>query len=124
MSLPVLVVEDGRTDRKFHREILEGAGYRVVEAANGYEGWERVLAEDFDLLLADVNMPKLDGLSLTRLLRTKGRETVLPILLVSSDGGREGREQGFAAGADGYLVKPLRPQDLISAVQEAAGVPS
>ncbi|HKJ87881.1 MAG TPA: response regulator [Gammaproteobacteria bacterium] len=119
--MQALLVEDGRTDRMFHRGILERAGYTVREAANGYEGWEAALEQVFDLVVADINMPKLDGLALTRLLRDQHRAPTLPILLVSSDGDARVREEACRAGADAYLVKPLRPEEFLAAVRDMAG---
>lgn len=115
----ILVVEDGRTERKYYGEILAAAGFQVVEAANGYEGWEKALETPFDLVVADVNMPKVDGLSLIGLLRREGVSQRAPVVLISSEGGAKGEERELASGADRYLVKPVLPDSLRAAVREA-----
>jgi len=108
----VLVVDDATTVRMYHRAILEAAGFAVVEAANGYEGLEKALSTAFDLILVDVNMPKMDGYSLVRALREQPSTASLPAILISTEAEASDARQGYAAGANLYLVKPVRPDDL------------
>jgi two-component system, chemotaxis family, chemotaxis protein CheY len=108
----VLVVDDAVTVRMYHRAILEAGGFTVEEAANGYEGLEKALSTPFDLLLVDVNMPKMDGYSLLRALRGEPATASVPAILISTESEASDARQGYAAGANLYLVKPVRPDDL------------
>jgi two-component system, chemotaxis family, chemotaxis protein CheY len=108
----VLVVDDAATVRMYHRAILEAGGFAVEEAANGLEGLEKALSTAFDLVLVDVNMPKMDGYSLVRALRGQPSTASLPAILISTEAEAADARQGYAAGANLYLVKPVRPDDL------------
>ena len=108
----VLVVDDATTVRMYHRMILEAGGFEVEEAANGYEGLEKALSGAFDLLLVDVNMPKMDGYTLLRALRGEPATASVPAILISTEAEASDARQGYAAGANLYLVKPVRPDDL------------
>lgn len=114
----VLLVDDGCTERKYYSGVLEEGGLTVKVAANGYEAWEKALAEAFDVMVVDVNMPKLDGLSLIRILRREGENGEVPVLVLSSEDSPSGRDRALAAGAERYLVKPVSPRVLQAAVIE------
>jgi two-component system chemotaxis response regulator CheY len=109
----ILIVDDLTTVRMYHRAILEAAGFVVEEAVNGYEGLERALADAFDLVLIDVNMPKMDGYSLVRALRAEQGTASVPAILISTEAEAADARQGYAAGANLYLVKPVRPEELV-----------
>ena len=113
-SLPrVLVVDDSSLVRLYYRDVLEKSGYDVDQAMNGLEAMERVLAQPFDLLIVDVNMPKMDGFSFLReLRRSKSEAAALPALIISTEAGREDAEEARAVGANFYLVKPVSEADL------------
>jgi two-component system chemotaxis response regulator CheY len=111
----VLVVDDASLVRMYYRGVLEKAGFAVDEALNGIEGLERVLLASYDLLVVDVNMPKMDGFSFLRAVR--GREPPIrsiPALMTSTEAGDDDREAAREAGANFYLVKPL-PEDVLTA---------
>ena len=113
-SVPrVLVVDDSSLVRLYYREVLEKSGYDVDQAMNGLEAMERVLAQPFDLLIVDVNMPKMDGFSFLReLRRSSSQAAVLPVLVITTEAGREDAEEARAVGANFYLVKPVSEADL------------
>jgi len=113
-SLPrVLVVDDSSLVRLYYRDVLEKSGFDVDQAMNGLEAMERVLAQPFDLLIVDVNMPKMDGFSFLReLRRSKSEAAALPALIISTEAGREDAEEARAVGANFYLVKPVSEADL------------
>ena len=118
----VLVVDDGALVRMYYRGILERAGFVVDEALNGIEGLERVLGATYDLLVVDVNMPKMDGYSFLRALR--GREPPIrsiPALMTSTEAADGDREVARAAGANFYLVKPLSEDVLVAHARSLAG---
>jgi len=113
-SLPrVLVVDDSSLVRLYYRDVLEKSGFDVDQAMNGVEAMERVLAQPFDLLIVDVNMPKMDGFSFLRELRRgKSEAAALPALIITTEAGREDAEEAQAVGANFYLVKPVSEADL------------
>ena len=113
-SLPrVLVVDDSSLVRLYYRDVLEKSGFDVDQAMNGLEAMERVLAQPFDLLIVDVNMPKMDGFSFLReLRRSKSEAAALPALIITTEAGREDPEEARAVGANFYLVKPVSEADL------------
>ena len=118
----VLIVDDASLVRMYYRGALERAGFVVDEALNGIEGLERVLTTTYDLLVVDVNMPKMDGFSFLRALR--GREPAvrsIPVLMTSTEAGDGDREAARAAGANFYLVKPLREDVLVAHALALAG---
>lgn len=101
----VLLAEDSVTTRALERGILEGAGYAVLTAADGALAWALLAREDVDIVLADVDMPELDGLELCRRIRASSRLSHLPVVLVTSLGSAEDRARGVAVGADAYISK-------------------
>jgi len=113
-SVPrVLVVDDSSLVRLYYRDVLEKSGFDVDQAMNGLEAMERVLAQPFDLLIVDVNMPKMDGFSFLReLRRSKSEAAALPALIITTEAGREDAEEARAVGANFYLVKPVSEADL------------
>jgi len=122
-SLPrVLVVDDSSLVRLYYRDVLEKRGFDVDQAMNGLEAMERVLAQPFDLLIVDVNMPKMDGFSFLReLRRSKSEAAALPALIITTEAGREDAEEARAVGANFYLVKPVSEADLRNHVAVLTG---
>lgn len=108
----VLVVDDAVTVRAYTRQVLEADGFAVEEAVNGIEGLERALANPPDLLLVDVNMPKMDGYAMLRAVRREETLRAIPALMVSTEAKESDRQKAFVAGANWYLVKPARPDAL------------
>lgn len=110
----ILIVDDAGLVRRFHRNALEKAGFTVVEALNGVEALEKILAEPFDMAVVDVNMPQMDGFTFLKALRNQdGDVSSLPALIVSTEAAAHDRDAARAAGANFYLVKPLRPATLV-----------
>jgi two-component system, chemotaxis family, chemotaxis protein CheY len=127
LSMPprVLVVDDGTLIRLYYRETLEAAGFEVAEAINGIEALEKVLSERFDLVIVDINMPKMDGMSFLRSLRSQeGHAGAIPALVISSEAGERDAVAARAAGANFYLVKPITPETLALHVAVLTGVPA
>lgn len=121
----VLVVDDAGLVRMYYRGALERAGFAVDEALNGIEALERILGATYDLLVVDVNMPKMDGFSFLRALR--GREPPvrsIPAVMTSTEAGDGDREAARAAGANFYLVKPLSEDVLVAHARALAGIPA
>lgn len=101
----ILVVDDSITTRTLERHVLESHGYLVQTASDGAQGLELLHDQDFDLVVSDVEMPVLDGIGLTRKVRSDPELGTLPIILVTSLGSSEDEERGRSAGADAYIVK-------------------
>jgi len=97
---------------------LKGAGFNVLEAADGQEGLEQARAKDVDLLLVDQNMPRMDGISLVRALRSLPQYKSTPILMLTTESSAEMKAAGKAAGATGWLVKPFDPVRLLEVVNK------
>lgn len=118
----VLVVDDSLTVRELQRKLLRAAGYEVAVAVDGMDGWNALRAEAFDLLITDIDMPRMDGIELVTLLRRDARLQGLPVMVVSYKDREEDRQRGLDAGADYYLAKASFHDDaLLQAVAELIG---
>ena len=111
----ILIIEDELPMRRGLEDCLSAEGYRVFSAADGESGLQRALAEQPDLILLDIMMPKLDGFAVAAELRRLGRIT--PILMLTAKGQVEDRVNGLDAGADDYLVKPFSIEELLARVR-------
>ncbi|MGY2047275.1 response regulator [Methylobacterium sp. JK268] len=117
----VLVVDDAATVRLYYREVLEEAGFTVEEAVNGFEGLEKAIEDHFDLLVVDVNMPKMDGYAFLRQGRQMPELAAVPAVMISTESKPEDRRRAYAAGANHYMTKPVRPLDLTRVATVLAG---
>lgn len=118
----VLVVDDSLTVRELQRKLLLNRGYEVAVAVDGMDGWNALRSEDFDLLITDIDMPRMDGIELVTLLRRDSRLQSLPVMVVSYKDREEDRRRGLDAGADYYLAKASFHDDaLLDAVVELIG---
>jgi two-component system chemotaxis response regulator CheY len=117
----ILVVEDGATMRMFYRDILEAAGYDVEVAVNGVEGVERAMTGSFDLMVVDINMPKMDGYEVMRSVRADETLWRLPVISISSEDREQDAVRAYEAGANLYVTKPVRPRDLEEMVRLLTG---
>lgn len=117
----ILVVDDAATVRAYHRQVISALGFAVEEAANGYEGLEKALAEKFDLFLVDVNMPKMDGYTMVKHLREDAGNQATPVMMISTEAETQDRDLAYQAGANIYLTKPARPDELGIYVRMLAG---
>lgn len=121
----VLVVDDSNLVRRYYRAALEGSGFAVEEALNGLEGIEKLLLETFDLVILDVNMPKMDGFTFLADLRARSAPSAaVPVLVISTEAGMQDREAARQAGANYYLVKPVAEDDLVAHAAVLTGRPS
>lgn len=118
----ILVVDDSITMRLFYRSVLEAAGFQIEEAANGLEGYERILIQNFDLVIVDINMPKMDGYTMIRAVRDDPAVRRLPAVFVSTEAGEKDAILAYEAGANFYLVKPVVPVDLTEVARLMTGV--
>lgn len=121
MAKAVLSVDDSSSIRQMVAFTLKSAGYEVVEAADGQEGLDKAKQRNFDLVLTDQNMPRMDGLTLIKGLRGLPSYRTTPILMLTTESGDAMKAQGKAAGATGWLVKPFDPQKLLEVVKKVIG---
>lgn len=117
----ILAVDDSASMRQMVAYTLQQAGFEVAEAADGVEGLALAQKERFNLVLCDVNMPNMDGLSMVRALRQVPDYKFTPMLMLTTESGPEKKAEGKAAGATGWLVKPFNPEQLIATVNKVLG---
>jgi two-component system sensor histidine kinase and response regulator WspE len=118
----VLVVDDSLTVRELERKLLASRGYDVSVAVDGMDGWNAVRGERFDLVITDIDMPRLDGIELVTLIKRDAQLSGLPVMIVSYKDRAEDRQRGLDAGADYYLAKgSFHDQALIEAVRDLIG---
>lgn len=108
----ILVVDDAATVRMYHKQILQQAGYLVDEAVNGLEALEKALQSPYDLYLVDINMPKLDGYDFLKDLRSRDISQG-PAIMISTEAQQHDKLRAFASGANLYMVKPIKPAELL-----------
>jgi two-component system, chemotaxis family, chemotaxis protein CheY len=120
----ILIVDDASLMRLYYREALMRAGYQVSEALNGLEALEKLLIEPPDLLIVDVNMPRMNGLAFLKSLRRhEGSMATIPALMISTEAGKHDADAARAAGANYYLIKPVSAELLLEHVTLLCGPP-
>ncbi len=121
----VLIVDDAGLVRLYYRDALEAAGFEVDEALNGLEALEKLLSTPADLLIVDVNMPQMDGLTFLRTLRRQAAPvSAVPALVASTEAAAQDVDAAYAAGANLYLIKPLSPDALVEHARLLSGAPA
>lgn len=119
MSREALVVDDSVTMQEMVSFTLSKAGFAVTRASNGKEAMLTLQrARAFDLVVTDLNMPEMDGIAFIKSLRLLGPYKFTPVLMLTTEGGDERKNQGRAAGASGWLTKPFDPEKLIAVVKK------
>jgi two-component system, chemotaxis family, chemotaxis protein CheY len=114
----ILAVDDSASMRQMVSFTLKNAGYNVVEAVDGQDALEKAATRDFDLVLTDQNMPRLDGIGLTKKLRDNPKFKTTPILILTTESSDQMKQAGRGAGATGWLVKPFDPTKLIEVIKK------
>jgi two-component system chemotaxis response regulator CheY len=113
----ILAVDDSASMRQMVAFTLKGAGYNVIEAADGQEALDKARGAKVDLVLTDQNMPKMDGITLVKSLRGLPSYSGTPILILTTESSDEMKAKGKAAGATGWLVKPFDPGKLLDVIK-------
>ena len=114
----ILAVDDSASMRQMVSFTLKNAGFAVTEAVDGQDALEKALIKDFALVLTDQNMPRLDGIGLTRRLRETPKFAKTPILILTTESSDQMKQAGRAAGATGWLVKPFDPAKLVEVIHK------
>jgi two-component system chemotaxis response regulator CheY len=117
----ILAVDDSAAMRQMVGITLTGAGHDVQQAADGAEALEIAERQTFDLVITDVNMPKMDGITLVRELRSRANYRYVPLLVLTTEATLERKQEGKAAGATGWLVKPFNPERLLATIAKVLG---
>jgi two-component system, chemotaxis family, chemotaxis protein CheY len=120
MTKTILAVDDSTSMRQLIGFTLRGAGYTVIEAADGQDALDKLQAP-VNLVLTDLNMPRLDGLGLTRAIRAAGANRYTPILLLTTESDPARKLEAKSAGATGWLVKPFQPEQLLATIKKVLG---
>jgi two-component system chemotaxis response regulator CheY len=120
MTTTILTVDDSRTMRDMLNLALSEAGYRVVPAVDGEHGLEVLCAENPDVIITDINMPRLDGFGFIERVRNDARFRSIPILVLTTENTPEKKERARQAGATGWIVKPFNAEKLVSVVRRVA----
>jgi two-component system chemotaxis response regulator CheY len=121
MSAKILTVDDSASIRLTTKMTLAGAGYEVVEAVNGAEGLDKAKAGQFDLIVTDLNMPVMDGLTMIEELRKLPAHMGVPIIFLTTESDADLKARAKAAGATGWLTKPFDPENLVKIVRKVLG---
>lgn len=119
MAYRVLIVEDSPTMRQLITFAVKRlSGVETVEASDGVDGYKKLTSGKFDLVMADINMPVMDGLKLVSIIRGNPEYKNIPIIMVTTEGGKEDRERALSLGANAYITKPIQAPHVLSVVKE------
>ena len=117
----ILTVDDTATMRQMISFTLHSVGHEVLQASDGQEALALAQGRKLDLVIADVNMPNMDGITLVRSLRALPEYKFIPILLLTTESADAKRQEGKGAGATGWIVKPFNPEQLLNVVKKVLG---
>lgn len=118
MSKTILIVDDSASVRQVVGIALKGAGYSVVEANDGQDALKKLDQQRVHLVISDVNMPNMDGLTLLKSLKSRQDTKFTPVIMLTTESEQSKKEQGRAAGAKAWVVKPFQPQQMLAAVSK------
>lgn len=117
----ILAVDDSASMREMVSFTLKSAGFDVTEAEDGVDALSKANGSSFNLVLADVNMPNMDGITLIKELRSLPSYKFTPMLMLTTEAGADKKAEGKAAGATGWIVKPFNPDQLVATIQKVLG---
>ena len=115
--MKILVVDDDKTTRKLLSLYLKGKGYEIATAENGLDAMEKLGAGDINLIVTDMNMPYMDGIELTKTLRSDAAAGNIPIIMVTTEADEDERKKALEAGVDDYLVKPTNAEQISESIK-------
>ena len=118
MAKTIMVVDDSISIRQVVGLALKQAGYDVIEGCDGRDALAKLTGQKVNLIISDVNMPNMDGISFVRELKTRPAYKFTPVLMLTTESQEDRKEQGKAAGARAWMVKPFKPEALLAAVQK------
>lgn len=119
MDKKILIIDDSATVRQQVRAALAGNGFEIIEANDGVEGLQAITTcAELAAVICDVNMPRMDGLQMLKLVSSQGRLATLPVLMLTTEGQPALVKQAKEAGAKGWLVKPFKPEHLVATMHK------
>lgn len=118
MAKKILIVDDSASVRMVARIALREKGYEVLEAANGREALDKLSGERVNLVVSDVNMPIMDGISFLKELKSRPSSKFVPVIMLTTEAGQDKMQEGRAAGAKAWITKPFQPATLLDAVSK------
>ena len=121
MTKTVLTVDDSRTMRDMLLMALEDAGYTVIQAVDGVDGLETLAAKGADVVITDINMPRMDGFTFIKTVREQDAYRDLPIVVLSTEGQEKDIQKEITLGANLYMVKPAQPQQMVRNIKMLLG---
>ena len=121
MSKTIMTVDDSASVRQMMSFTLKQAGFQVIEAVDGKDALSKLNGAVVHMLLADLNMPNMDGIELVRQVRANASAKFIPIVLLTTESQAEKKQEGKAAGATGWIVKPFKPEQLLAVVKKVLG---
>ena len=116
MSKTILIVDDSASIRQLMNFTLKGAGYTVVEAVDGKDALTKLDGQKINLVISDVNMPNMDGITFLKALKQMANYKFTPVIMLTTEGSTEMKQSGQAAGAKAWMVKPFNPEQILKAV--------
>jgi len=117
----ILAVDDSASMQQMVAFTLKGAGHQVIQASDGVEALQYAKKQGVNLVITDVNMPNMDGISLIKELRALPSYKFTPLLMLTTESSPEKKQQGKAAGATGWIVKPFNPEQLLNTIKKVLG---
>jgi len=118
MPRRILIVDDSKTMREMVSFTLKTGGFEIVEAEDGIKALELLAKTAVEAIITDINMPNMDGVTLVRRLRAQAKFKATPILILTTEGSDDKKQQGRSAGATGWIVKPFAPEKLLQVVNK------
>ncbi|RPI74914.1 MAG: response regulator [Desulfobacteraceae bacterium] len=118
MAKTIMTVDDSTSIRQMVSFTLHEAGYGVVEASDGQDALNKLKANPVDMLLVDLNMPNMNGIDLIRNVRALAQFKFIPIIMLTTESQDNKKQEGKAAGATGWIVKPFQPEQLINVIKK------
>jgi two-component system chemotaxis response regulator CheY len=116
MAKKILLVDDSASVRQVAGIALRGAGYETIEACNGQEALAKLDKEKVQLIISDVNMPVMDGITFLKEVKSRPGTKFTPVIMLTTEAGEDMKQQGRAAGAKAWIIKPFKPQAMVDAV--------
>lgn len=117
MSKTVMIVDDSASVRRVVGIALKGAGYAVIEGSDGKDALSKLTGQKVHLIISDVNMPNMDGISFLKAVKQLPAYRFTPVIMLTTESEESKKREGQAAGAKAWVVKPFQPEQLIGAVQ-------
>jgi two-component system chemotaxis response regulator CheY len=121
MTKRIMIADDSATMRQLVSLVLKESGYTVVEAIDGRDAFRKLRADPVDMIITDVNMPNMDGITLVREVRAQSICRFIPIIVLTTEGSEAKKQEGQTAGATGWIVKPFNREQLQAVVRKVLG---